>query len=224
MQVLKFFFFFLRSVYLSMFGKKVKISLLSRVTIGSVIEGFNKIGKHTYFHGRLGRYSYIGENCKIIAEVGRFCSISPNVKIISGSHPTHFVSTSPVFYSVNKQCGISFVSESKFEEIIYYNKSDRTSCKIGNDVWIGESVLIRGGTIIGDGVVVAMGSVVVSDLKPYKIYGGVPAKEIGSRFSDEIIDKILFTRWWDKSPTWIENNAYLMTDINLLLKKMEDEA
>ena len=57
-------------------------------------------------------------------------------------------------------------------------------------MWIGARALVRAGVRIGKGAVVAMGAVVVSDVAPYAIVGGVPAKKIRSRFtSPEQISK-----------------------------------
>lgn len=47
---------------------------------------------------------------------------------------------------------------------------------IGKRVWIGQNVSILAGVTIGDDVVVAAGSVVVSDLEANGLYAGVPAK------------------------------------------------
>lgn len=58
------------------------------------------------------------------------------------------------------------------------NNSD--SVIIGNDVFIGESVIILKGVKIGNGSVVAAGSVVTKNIEPYSVFGGVPAKRIGS--------------------------------------------
>lgn len=42
-----------------------------------------------------------------------------------------------------------------------------------------------------------MGSVVVKDVPPYSIVGGVPAKVIKYRFSSEEIQKLLKMQWWN---------------------------
>ncbi len=55
------------------------------------------------------------------------------------------------------------------------------STTIGNDVWIGVKAIILPGITIGDGAVIAGGSVVTKDVEPYKIVAGVPAKVIGQR-------------------------------------------
>ncbi|MBO4662310.1 MAG: acyltransferase [Bacteroidaceae bacterium] len=56
---------------------------------------------------------------------------------------------------------------------------------IGNDVWIGSNSLVLGGVEIGDGAIVAAGSVVVKDIPPFEIWGGNPARKIRERFSPD---------------------------------------
>ena len=68
--------------------------------------------------------------------------------------------------------------------------------KIGNDVWIGQRAFIRSGITIGDGAVVAAGSVVTKDVPPFTIVAGTPAKLIKMRFPDAVIERILKLRWW----------------------------
>lgn len=77
---------------------------------------------------------------------------------------------------------------------------------IGNDVWIGYNVLILPGVTIHDGAVCAAGAVVTHDVPPYTIVGGVPAKPIRRRFSDEMIEKLLKIRWWDWPEEKIKEN------------------
>ena len=50
-----------------------------------------------------------------------------------------------------------------------------------NDVWIGANCIITAGVTIGEGAVVAAGSVVTKDVKSYAIVGGIPAKIIRMR-------------------------------------------
>ena len=54
----------------------------------------------------------------------------------------------------------------------------RTPIKVGNGVWIGADVTIVGSVTIGDGAIVAAGSVVTKDVAPNTLVGGVPAKHI----------------------------------------------
>jgi acetyltransferase-like isoleucine patch superfamily enzyme len=55
---------------------------------------------------------------------------------------------------------------------------------IGDDVWIGWNVIILSGVRVGNGSIIAAGSVVTKDIPEFSIYGGVPAKFIASRFKD----------------------------------------
>lgn len=92
---------------------------------------------------------------------------------------------------------------------------------IGNDVWIGQSVLIKPGVVIGDGAIIGAGAVVTKNVAPYAIVVGVPAQIIKYRFSDEQIKKLLNIKWWDKDKEWIEEKAYLFSDVDAFLLEME---
>ena len=56
---------------------------------------------------------------------------------------------------------------------------------VGSDVWIGHGAIIMGGVHIGDGAVIAAGSVVTKDVPPCSIVGGNPARVIKQRFKTE---------------------------------------
>lgn len=193
-------------------GKNIKIASRSNLQgLNTALEGNNRIGKNTNFGGSMGRCSYIGNNCDIIANIGRYCSIASNVRVIMGKHPTrNWVSTSPVFFSTLAQCGTTYTEKNKYEEA-----AQKTN--IGCDVWIGDSVLMLEGVKIGHGAIVAAGAVVVRDVEPYSIVGGVPAKEIRKRFSKDEIDKLLEIKWWDLDEKWIQENADAFSDIQTLL-------
>ena len=68
---------------------------------------------------------------------------------------------------------------------------------IGNDVWIGYEAVILAGVTVGDGAVIGARAVVTKDVPPYTIVGGVPAKPIRKRFSEDLIAALLELRWWD---------------------------
>lgn len=68
---------------------------------------------------------------------------------------------------------------------------------VGNDVWIGEQATILPGIRIGDGAIIGAHSVVGSDIPPYTIAAGNPARVIRKRFDDELIQMMLALRWWD---------------------------
>ncbi|MBA3921161.1 MAG: CatB-related O-acetyltransferase [Nostocaceae cyanobacterium] len=140
----------------------------------------------------MGRFNYVSSSSKLdLAEIGSFCSFGPELICGYGEHPTDFVSTNPVFFSTFKQCGTSFADKNYFEE--------RKKIFIGHDVWIGARVFIRDGVKIGNGAIIGAGAVVVKDIPDYAIVGGVPAKIIRFRFSDEIIRELLNINWWNWS-------------------------
>ncbi len=159
------------------------------------------------------KYSY-AYDCKIInAQIGAFCSIAEGTVIGGGSHPTDWVSTSPVFYSGENVLRKNF-SDKKYTEF--------AETTIGNDVWIGSKCLIKGGVTIGDGAVIGMGSVVTHDIPPYEIWAGNPAKCIRRRFDDETIKRLLNSKWWDKSDEDLQKTGNYFDDPDDFLEKVED--
>lgn len=160
----------------------------------------------------IGKGTYIAQNSVIsMTDIGKYCSIGPNLMCGFGIHPTSGISTSPAFYSNLKQNGISFSKENKIIE--------RKNIKIGNDVFIGMNVSILDGVTICDGAVIAAGAVVIKDVKPYEIVGGVPAKHIKYRFSDEIIKKLLKIKWWDFDDEKIKDVEKMFFDVEKFIQQ-----
>ena len=215
--LLKFIYKFYHSILLR--KKNVFVSPYSFFNQNTVFEGNNKIGKGSSVSGSfIGRNSYIGANsdfhkCKI----GRFCSLASNISVVPNTHPSSvFVSTSPSFFSTLMQNGQSFVKKNRFEEHLTI---EGYNVVIGNDVWVGSNVIIKGGVKIGNGAIVAMGAVVTKDVPPYAIVGGVPAKVIKYRFTEEQISKLEEIKWWDKSDLWLQNHVDEFENIETFIKK-----
>jgi acetyltransferase-like isoleucine patch superfamily enzyme len=142
---------------------------------------------------RLGDYSYVQARSVLCnAEVGPFCSIASDVVVGLAAHPTHLVSTSPVFYDPQQPLPAFFARERSFTDNL-----PRT--EIGADVWIGQGALLRAGVRVGTGAVIAAGAVVTADVSPYAIVAGVPARVLRRRFDDPTCDRLLASRWWLKS-------------------------
>ena len=99
-------------------------------------------------------------------------------------------------------------------------KDSSYSIEIGNDVYIGEGVTIIGPVRIGDGAVIAAGSVVTKNIMPFSIWGGVPAKIIRMRFTDTQIDFLKELRWWDKDSDWLRSHADKFESIEELMENM----
>ena len=144
-----------------------------------------------------------------------------DVKVLIGTHPSHiFVSTSPVFYSLCKQNGTTFVNRQKFKEIVYADEGKKYGVIIGNDVWIGAGAVLLGGVEIGDGAIISAGAYVKEDIPPYNIFAGQPARRIGQRFTDTRIEWLISLKWWNKSLKWIRNNADSFENIEEFSKKI----
>lgn len=205
------FFNAIRNIFLKLkFGKLLigRDSFLKHVQF----EKFVSLGTNVQLNNtQIGKHSYISANSLIRnTTVGRFCSIGPNVKIGLGQHPTQeFVSTHPIFYSLKKQSGNTFAQKQLF--------SEETRVTIGHDVWIGAGAIILDGVSIGNGAIVAAGAVVSKDVAPYAIVGGIPAKIIKFRFSDEEILNIQAFNWWNKDDAWLRKNAAIFCDKNEFL-------
>lgn len=183
-----------------------------------------------YKNCKVGRYTYgYKELLKVYPlaiSIGRYSSINCTARIWN-NHPIECVSTHPfldypIFSSweryihkvelVNKY-GI-YKENAKFENS---NIRDNKPIIIGNDVWIGANVVILPGVKVGDGAIVAAGAVVTKDVAEYAIVGGVPAKLIRYRFSENVIQKLLEIKWWNWPHEKIEEHIeeFYLTNIFL---------
>lgn len=117
-----------------------------------------EIRSHPNLH--IGEGSIIGDRAILDARsgiyIGRNVNFSSNVKIWTYQHDH----SSPNFDITKEKTG---------------------SVKIGDRVWIGPDVTILHSVDIGEGAVVAAGSVVTKNIPPYSIVAGIPAKVIGGR-------------------------------------------
>ena len=123
--------------------------------------------------------------------IGKFCSIACGAKFLftSANHTQASLSTSPfpIFF---EEWGLDVQNITS----AWDNKGDII---IGNDVWIGYEAVILSGVTIGNGAIIGARAVVTRDVPPYTIAGGVPAKPIRKRFSDDTISALLNIKWWD---------------------------
>lgn len=147
-----------------------------------------RVGKGSY--GELNVVSF-GDKTKLT--IGNYVSISEEVTfLLDVEHYTDRISTYPFRVKMLKEC--------KFEA---FSKGDII---VDDDVWIGYGATIMSGVHIGKGAVIASGAVVVKDVPPYAIVGGVPAKVIKYRFSSNIIDAIKGVDYSLVSQTKVKEN------------------
>ena len=179
---------------------------------------------------RIGAFTYVNDNCYIraVKSIGRFCAIGPNLIMGMPEHSSHSVSPHIVFphldagwmdsftdYGKDNDVAISQIRNKQNEELI-----GRGMITIGNDVWIGGNVTILKGCQIGDGAIIAAGAVVTRDVPPYAVVGGVPAKVLKYRISDEYIERLLRLKWWEYGAEIMKGCD--VTDINGTVKTIEE--
>ena len=123
--------------------------------------------------------------------IGKFCSIACGAKFLfnSANHTMNSLSTYP-FPLFFEEWGL----DRKDVASSWDHKGDIV---IGNDVWIGYEAVVMAGVTIGDGAIIGTRAVVTKDVPPYMIVGGIPARPIKKRFSEETIEKLLDLQWWD---------------------------
>ena len=145
--------------------------------------------------------------------IGKFCQIAAGVEFVmnGANHQMNAVSSFP-FYTLE---GWNMAPPDPSDMPL---KGDTV---IGNDVWIGQNAVILPGVHIGDGAIIGANSVVGSDVEPYTIVVGNPAKILRKRFYDELIELLLKFRWWEKSVEEINDLIPILTNSNL--EKVEQE-
>lgn len=157
-----------------------------------MIPDYASIGAGTYF-ADITFHRWGAE--KIV--IGKYCSISQGVKLLAGgNHRTDTITTYPFDALSGKVTGSA-------EDRCYERGS---GVHVGNDVWIGFGATIIGNVHVGDGAVIAANATVFSDIPPYMIAVGNPARALKPRFSEEITEALLRIAWWDWPEEMIREN------------------
>ena len=194
-----------------------------RISTFAIISANAEVDKTAYIYrgvkakgAVIGAHSYIAANTEIDnAEIGKYCSIADHCRIGMSGHSLQHISTSPIFTQT-----INALQEKWIIKDVFEHKYSEERVYIGNDVWIGSHVLINGGVKIGNGACIAAGAVVVKDVPPYTIVGGVPAKIIRYRFSEDIIKKMEEIQWWNISDNILQTIIEMFQKDNISVEDL----
>ena len=167
---------FFKNFYLNLKYKKIK---------------FNYLGKNVDYKQKHSKFLYpenisIGNYSKILdyaffdgvggIEIGECTIIAPHCTIITSNHN---------------------YDETKINLLPFDNTLIMKKVSIGNYCWIGRNVMIMPGVKIGNGVIIAAGSVVTKNFKDFCIIGGNPAKIIKIRDKEKMIKLISQKKCWN---------------------------
>ncbi len=141
---------------------------------------FKKLGTNVSYQEMNSKFLFtenisIGEHCKILdgahidgsggISIGKGTIIAPLCTILTSNH---------------------FYDEDHLEYLPYDHRMIKKPVSIGDYCWIGRNVMIMPGVKIGDGCVIAAGSIVVKDIPSYSVAGGNPARIIKNRKGEKI--------------------------------------
>lgn len=145
------------------------------------INGAEKFEEHVTHH-----YEFLGD--KLI--IGKFCAIARGIEFVmnGANHRMNSVTTYP--FNI---MGHGWEKAAPALEDLPL----KGNTVVGSDVWIGQNVTVMPGVQIGDGAIIAAGSVVTKDVPPYHIAGGNPLRIIRKRFDDDLIAYLLELKWWN---------------------------
>lgn len=162
-------------------------------------------------HATIGPATYAGPATTITRfsprdeiELGAYCSIADDVRIVlpggrlfdqdgtelelslRGNHRETTASTFPMGILVPDEPYVEAPPNATGERLV-----------IGDDVWIGHGATILGSVTVGTGSIVGARALVVADVPPYSVVGGVPARVLRKRFEDDVAARLLRVAWWD---------------------------
>jgi virginiamycin A acetyltransferase len=135
--------------------------------------------------------------------IGKFCALAAGTRFLmpGANHAARGPSSFPF--------GIFGGSWASTMDLVLSAPS-RGDTVVGNDVWLGYQSLVLPGVTIGHGAIVAAASVVASDVAPYSIVAGNPARTVRSRFDDADVERLLQAGWWDWPIELISKHARLI--------------
>jgi len=175
------------------------------VEVGKGIKGFPYI-------------AYAENSDRVI--IGNYCSFARGAIIVA--HPAHYPPKGKENYRISTYPLAEVRKHGFFSS--YYLRENRNFVKVGSDVFVGANAILLPGVTIGNGAIIGAGSVVTSDVPPYAIVTGVPARVIRYRYSPEIIQKLLKIGWWNWDEKKIfDNMDYFYGRVDDFIKKFGDK-
>ncbi len=169
---------------------------------GTILEPYSHVLAGNIFPREIGAFSYSFSRGDVHLRIGRYCSIALNVVLMGSSHPDSWVSSHPFSHNPGPIAGVrTYLGDVNAERFILepFERGDHF-VHIGHDVWIGDQAMIKRGVRIGHGAIIGARAVVTKDVPPYAIMGGVPAKVIRYRFTEDVIERLLASQWWRYGP------------------------
>mgnify|MGYP000481936999 CR=1 FL=1 len=156
----------------------------ARLSTRCVLNGTITVGRGTNFEPA----------CTLIGDVefGNYCAIARENTFQQTNHETAKPSMQRRLYETVLDSDLEYVTDGPIT--------------VGNDVWIGARCIVLSGVTIGDGAVVAAGSVVTDDVEPYAVVGGVPAERLKWRFPREVREALQDLAWWNWDEETIRAN------------------
>lgn len=145
-------------------------------------------------HGvEVGNYSYGSllepGKCDRHTTIGAYASIGPGVRRFGAAHPLEGLTPHPYWYNP----ALGFVTAD--------HDVERTSCTIGNDVWIGaNTIILPGCKEIGAGAVIGAGSIVTKNVAPFSVVAGNPARVLHTRLDEKTRNALIESEYWTHEP------------------------
>lgn len=169
-------------------GKSISIPEFCAFSGNIEIGDFTTLGVNNVFNGNI--------------VIGKYCQIGAFVAIHGTNHPIDFPS--------------SYINSNMLGGRLARNKTNKPIV-IGNDVWIGHGVIVLSNVKVGNGAIIAAGSVVTKDVESYAIVAGNPARVLRKRFSDNVCSELNRLEWWNRDQEFLlKNEVFFQTDISSL--------
>lgn len=160
------------------------------------------IGRHSALKSRRVKFGYgTRVNGSIVVKgqgtfsTGRYCAIGDEVRVITSNHKVNVAS---IQLKLQRTLGGSA-----------HIDKEKINVSIGNDVWIGDRVILLPGVTVGDGAILGAGSIVTRNVEPFTVVAGTPAKYIDKRFPSHVVDAFADLKWWDLGEDALKKGAFL---------------